>query len=238
MTPYQQGFITKCAERGLTVKQARSLLDTIASNPYYSAGIGALGGGALAGLGTAAFGKRDPDTKKKKYLRNILIGGGLGGLGGLGVNMYRNYAARARANEAQAAYEKLRQQFIESQTDTPQNGLESAMARADEYNKLWNAARSADQANRLAGIESDQSGSMIKDLVNESNPRNAMTFLDSTKGYLQRLMSDNSAATGEAEESAFSGKPIRPGFGGPSGTIGAPRTRPEEIRVKVRRRAQ
>lgn len=105
MTPYQQGFITKCAERGLTVKQAQSLLDTIASNPYYSAGIGALGGGALAGLGTAAFGKRDPDTKKKKYLRNILIGGGLGGLGGAGSSLL--YSGHKIRRALQETYRKM-----------------------------------------------------------------------------------------------------------------------------------
>ena len=102
MTPYAQGFLTKCAERGLTEKQALSLLD-VANNPYLSGGAGALGGAALAGLGTAAFGKKDEKTGKKKYLRNMILGAlGGGALGG---------AAGAYGKVTRKAYDDAQREF-------------------------------------------------------------------------------------------------------------------------------
>ena len=97
MTYYEQGFLTKCAERGLTEKQALSFLEMakkIPDSPYYSAAAGA-GIGGLLGLGGGALIPGRDKNGKTHRLRNALLGAliGAGAGGGAGVGGHYIYQA-------------------------------------------------------------------------------------------------------------------------------------------------
>lgn len=113
MTRYEQGFMSKCAEAGLPPLRAAQLysMRKQALSNAAIAGLGA-GGGALLGAGAGALiPAGDGDDRRKKRIRNMLIGallgGGIGGgVGyGLGKNMDAGIAKRIREKGTGAGFD-------------------------------------------------------------------------------------------------------------------------------------